>query len=68
MKNLVIVSSSSGDWSGLYKDGKLLIEDHSLRASEVLEVLGFEVERKEAEENWLEERGNLPKLLKDVKF
>jgi len=63
---LVIVGSSSGDWYGLYQDGKLLIEDHNLRASQVLKLLGFEVDYKGAQEGWLEDRGNLPKLLKDV--
>jgi hypothetical protein len=63
-----LVSSSSGDWIGLYHDGKLITEGHSLSGREVLGLLGFKVEEKEAQEDWLEERGNLPQLLKDVKF
>jgi hypothetical protein len=63
-----IVSSSSGDWDGLYHDGKLVTEGHSLSVREVLTLLGFRVEEKEASEGWLEDHGSLPKNLKDVQF
>lgn len=65
---LVMVSSSSGDWYGLYKDGKLVMEDHELSASQVLNALGIVIEHREAKEDWVENRGNFPVLLKDVKF
>jgi hypothetical protein len=65
---LVIVSSSSGDWEGLYKDGIRLAEDHSLRTEDVLKLAGIEIEHKEAAEGWVEDRGDLPVLLKEVKF
>jgi hypothetical protein len=68
MNKFVIVGSSSGDWYGLYRDGKLLTEGHSLDVEEVLSLLGFDVSQKEAAEDWLEDRGDLPKKLKDVKF
>ena len=64
----VIVSSSSGDWEGLYKDGVLVTEGHSISNRDIFANLGVSVQEKEAAEGWLEERGNLPKNLSDVEF
>jgi hypothetical protein len=68
MKKLVMVSSSSGDWEGLYVDGVLFSEGHSLSSREVLSAAGIKLEEKNAAEGWLEEQGCLPTKLKDVKF
>jgi hypothetical protein len=68
MDTFTIVSSSSGDWEGLYKNNTLLIEDHTLNVQHVLKVLGIKVIEKCAEEEWLENRGRLPNHLSDVKF
>lgn len=57
----------SDDWEGLYYQGNLIAEGHSLNARDVLDALDFRYNTKEANPNWLEERGDLPKLLKDVK-
>lgn len=65
---ITIVSSSLGDWEGLYRDGHLLDEGHSLRLDKILELLGFEVEEKEAAQDWLENEGSLPQDLEKVKF
>jgi len=39
-----LVSSDQGDWIGLYRDGVLLNEGHSLSPREVLDALGLENE------------------------
>jgi len=39
---IVFVNSEGGDWEGIYVDGKLLREDHSLAPDDVLSVLGIE--------------------------
>lgn len=65
---LVMVSSASGDWEGLYVDGVLKAEGHRVRTDEVLAILGIKIEEKECEEDWLESRGEFPVKLSEVKF
>jgi hypothetical protein len=60
------------DWEGIYLDGFLQLENHSLRLSDVLELLmdqqidGFH--QHTADEEWLEERGRLPENLSEVQL
>jgi hypothetical protein len=61
-----IVGCAQGDWQGLYIDGKRLdgVEGHSLRIDEVLEALGYQVERIETSDSWMEDNSNpLPESL-----
>lgn len=44
MKRIVFVNDNSGDWVGLYVNGNLTIEGHSLEPDDVLTVLGIENE------------------------
>ena len=60
-KEIVFVWGDEGDWSGLYVDGKLEHEDHSLEADLVLKKLGMKYKEFEAKVD-----GYLPKNLKDV--
>ncbi len=55
------------DWTGLYIDDELVIENHSLSAGQVLKAIGVEFNTIVADEDWLEEHGSLPDALKDVK-
>lgn len=41
---VLIVCAEAGDWEGLYIDGELVKEGHSLTVCEVLEALGIEHE------------------------
>jgi hypothetical protein len=66
-KKIVFVSAPSGDWEGLYIDGKLNFENHSLRAVEVLDALGIEYREIEADVEWLAIRGRFPDNLAQVK-
>lgn len=47
--NIEIVSSSDGDWVGIYVNGQLKDEGHSLTPSMVLAALGLEHSRIEVE-------------------
>ena len=55
-----LLHSGSGDWIGLYVDGKLLMENHSLDESEVITALMPEVDFKDvwSTDEYLEEYGN----------
>ena len=56
------------DWEGLYINGKLVLEDHSLLAVDVLDAISLEdCEAYDADEDWLFTRGTLPQDFKDVK-
>lgn len=64
----VLVSSSSGDWEGLYKNGRLIVEDHNISTYDIFKIFGILLTEKEADEGWLESEGSLPKNLSDVQF
>ena len=66
-KNQKIVIVSGDDWQGIYIDGQLKYEGHSIRPMDIFEVLGINHEQFECDFEWLEERGRLPKNLEEVK-
>jgi hypothetical protein len=55
------------DWIGLYLDGKLVEEGHSLEPFHVLDALGIKHTYHAADIDWLHEEGCLPERLDDVK-
>lgn len=67
MSKIALVTSSDGDWEGLYVDGLLASEDHSIPARVVLgQLLRFGVTvnefiELEVDEKWLD-GGTLPEL------
>lgn len=63
-----IVFVSGDDWEGMYLDGELVDEGHSLNVFKVLEKLGLAHEIRDLDSEWIEERGSLPDYLKDVMF
>jgi hypothetical protein len=52
---------------GIYKDGKLMDEAHSLTYEDLASVLGITIKTIEADQEWLEDRGRLPCNLNEVK-
>lgn len=67
MKKAYIVSSKSGDWQGLYIDGVLQCEGHSLRPDDILNSLNYVVNRIEKSDEFFEEHGgSCPSLFKQV--
>jgi hypothetical protein len=67
----VITLIDCDTWIGIYADDKLLYEGHSITPNNLLKLLNHtKIEyfgRYEASLDWLETRGNLPRLLEDVK-
>lgn len=65
-QEVTLVSALSGDWVGLYVDGELRAQNHSLRARDVLRALGIEFQDFIAEERWMDREGSLPTNISDV--
>lgn len=66
MRDIVIVRGD--DWDGLFADGELLLEGHSLDARQVLEALGIPVRSLIVNEEWMESMGRFPERLEEVEF
>lgn len=66
-----LVYARGDDWSGLYIEGELAMEGHSINLVDVIGALigkrisSFDVIDVDIE--WLDSRGNLPEQLSDVK-
>jgi hypothetical protein len=57
------------DWHGLYNDaGELVAEGHRLTYEDIADALGVVLIEKTPDQAWLEDNGNLPKRLADVKL
>lgn len=54
---LMFLKSEDGDWIGLYVNGKLMAEGHSLDPVDLLENLGFDVTREERDADWFDDNG-----------
>lgn len=64
---LNIVMSEEGDWEGLYLDGNLVAQGHSITARDALEAIGHKVDWSEATTAQLEQHGNsLPDNLSEL--
>ena len=59
---------SGDDWCGLYKNGKLVTEGHSIKLTDFAKIIGIDLEVKWINQDWLENRGCLPKELSEVKY
>jgi hypothetical protein len=55
------------DWEGLYIDGKLVTEGHTIHANDLFRLMGINGQEIHADDAWLGERGGLPKNLDEVK-
>lgn len=61
-----ILVSNGDDWEGLYVNGKLVQQDHSLSARDVLSLIGIDIEQRWVSYDYTAERGNLPDKLADI--
>lgn len=67
-----IIQVLGDDWEGIYTNGKLALEGHSIGTLELLEWLKetgqkiTSVAQVEADTEWLNENGSLPRLIEDV--
>jgi hypothetical protein len=56
------------DWEGLYIDGKLETEGHSLSPSDIFKVLDIRVTNHDLDDEWICEQGSLPENFDEVKL
>lgn len=58
------------DWQGLYIDGELIEENHSIRITDLLEMLEdrrlLTFDYHEVDQRYLEDLGNLPDSFDDI--
>jgi hypothetical protein len=67
MKDIVIAKSGDGDWAGIYVDGVLYKEDHSLTPYDVLNILGISYRGVTLSNERIEcEGGRFPTSLQDL--
>lgn len=69
MSTLTYVTNTDGDWEGIYIDGKLHHEAHSIPAYVWFAVTGICSDRSEFEvkSEWLEEQGDtFPNKFEDI--
>lgn len=68
--NVRYVSSSHGDWVGVYLNGTLYDEGHSIPVHTWLDLLSEVSEpatmQFEVDGEWLEDCGNLPEFFSDI--
>lgn len=67
---VTIVNSTDGDWSGLFVNGKISFQSHSLPKHEMLDILSknqpFEYEELEVDGDWLADIGQFSENLSDI--
>lgn len=56
------------DWSGLYLNGKLVYENHSISSETLLDCLEIPYDVRWVNEDWLFDFGSLPRTLGDVVY
>lgn len=70
MAKLVLVRGD--DWEGIYVDGNLLTEGHSIEVMDAVQLAVThrvtEYETQWADLTWLHDEGNLPRRLDEVKL
>lgn len=70
MSALSYVSSSDGDWCGIYIDNTLYTEGHSIRVYEWLDIVEnhtiFKTQSLEVGAEWLYEGGSFPQSFSDI--
>ena len=64
--NKVVTFALGNDWTGMYVDGVLVTEGHSIPYWDIVKALGFEYKSVTADEEYLEEYGCMPDDLKDI--
>ena len=61
-----IVLFEGEDWGGIYINGKLAVEGHHVRTSDLIEAMDLQVRHLTYDEAWIETYGSLPDKLSDV--
>lgn len=70
MSDLSYVSSSDGDWCGIYIDDTLYTEGHSITVWDWLHIVEnhtiFKTQSLDVDADWLEEGGCFPQSFSDI--
>ena len=65
---LMFIGSEEGDWIGMYRDGKLLLQGHSIGYWNMAKALGFTVIYQEKDAEWFGKHNNrCPEELPEAK-
>jgi hypothetical protein len=64
MNKLLILTTD--DWEGLFIDGKLATEGHSISLYEFCKILGIKVDFKEVDDEYMYEMGSFPQNLDEI--
>lgn len=67
-KKKEIVLACFDDWEGLYIDGKLVVEDHSITLESFARHAGVNLSEKQVNYDWMQYRSRFPENLSEVKF
>ena len=71
-EDAAILADNEDDWRGLYINGKLAAEGHSLPTKQILRLLREaklnDYETRVVDADWLYELGNLPENISEVKW
>lgn len=54
------------DWEGLYVDGRLACEGHSVTLQDLARVVGLQLVCSDVDGQWLDDQGQLPELLSEI--
>jgi hypothetical protein len=65
---ITVVGCPSGDWEGLFVNGQLVFEGHSISWWQALDALKIEYETLEADDEWMMDHGSFPNRLSKVKL
>jgi len=65
-KKIDIISGESGEWQGLYVDGELAYQNHSISWEDFVKVLEIPVGGFVVNDEWLENSVGLPRLLSSI--
>ncbi len=65
--DIVFVSDAQeGDWEGIYVDGVLKAQGHTLDNGQILEAIGVSARHIDVKTEWIENAGHLPENLSDI--
>lgn len=66
MAKITLVHDEYGDWVGVYVDGKLVYENHSIGDTMLLEEIGVDFTHFDVSGIWLEAQLGLPENLEEI--
>ena len=65
---IIVITHGEEEWDGVYINGQLVYEAHTLDPVQLLRALGIDFTVREVDQEYMNARGGYPKNLKDCKF